>query len=302
MRIAIGLDTEGSMDQIVERATRLRDAGFTSMWSSQIFGPDTLTAIAVVGRELRDVDFGTAVIPVQPRHPTMMAAQARTVQSAIGGRLSLGVGLSHQVVVENIWGISFDKPATYMREYLSALAPLLRGESVSVQGERVSATTFSPLGPSEVATPDLLVAALGPVMLELAGTLADGTCLWMTGPKTIASHIAPTITAAAEAAGKRPPRIVCALPVTVTDDVAGARERVNTAYAMYPTLPSYRAMMDREGATEAADVGLLGSAEQVLEGLHGLAAAGVTEFSAAPTGTAQERAATTELLLRYAQS
>jgi 5,10-methylenetetrahydromethanopterin reductase len=299
MRIALGLDVDGSIEQTLAGAARIREAGFSSLWASQIFGPDTLTTLAIVGREYPDLDLGTAVVPVQPRHPTMLAAQARTVQGAIGGTLSLGIGLSHQVVVEGMWGLSFERPASYMKEYVSIIAPLLRGEQVAVTGERLSTLTMSPLGPRDVRTPQLLLAALGPVMLQIAGSLTDGTCLWMTGPKTIASHIAPTIRAAADAAGRPAPRIVAALPLTVTDDVAGARARINETYAIYPTLPSYRAMMDREGAAEAADVGVVGSRQQVLEWLHGLAEAGVTEFSAAPTGTAAERDATIEVLRAY---
>ena len=300
MRIAIGLDTDGPLERTLERARHLRGQGFTSMWSSQIFGPDTLTVLAIVGRELRDVDLGTAVIPIQPRHPSMLAAQARTVQEAIGGHLSLGIGLSHQVIVEGLWGLSFERPATYMREYVDALAPMLRGEKVSTHGERIRTVAMSSLGPKEVSPPSLLIAALGPKMLELAGTMADGTVLWMTGRKTIASHITPIISAAAASAGRPSPRIVCSLPITVTADVAGARERVNETYAIYATLPSYAAMMKREGASEPADVGLMGTHAQVLEQLHELSNAGVTEFSGAPTGTADEREGALVTLLEFA--
>src|SRR5580692_9447587 len=142
MDIAVSLDVDGPLEKTLERAAGLRARGFTRTWSSQIFGPDTLTVLAVVGREYPDLDLGTAVVPVQTRHPTMLAAQARTVQDAIGGRLSLGVGLSHKAVVEGMWGIPFDRPASYMAEYLAILAPLLRGEKVRVKGERVSATTL----------------------------------------------------------------------------------------------------------------------------------------------------------------
>ncbi|MHB8379434.1 MAG: TIGR03564 family F420-dependent LLM class oxidoreductase [Acidimicrobiales bacterium] len=299
MRIAIGLDTDGPLEETLERATRFRDRGFLSLWSSQIFGPDTLTVLAVVGRELPDLDLGTSVIPIQPRHPSMLAAQARTVQEAIGGRLSLGVGLSHQVVVEGLWGISFDRPAQYMREYLDALVPMLRGETVNAQGERVKAVTMGPLGPKVVSTPSLLIAALGPRMLKLAGAVADGTVLWMTGPKTIAAHVVPSIREAATVAGRPSPRVVCALPIAVTSDVAGARERLNTAYSGYATLPSYAAMLEREGAKGPADVGLIGTKERVLEKLHELAQAGVTEFSGAPSGTSDEREGAIEALLEY---
>jgi F420-dependent oxidoreductase-like protein len=299
MRIAIGLDTDGPLEKTIERARRLRERGFTSLWSSQIFGPDTLTVLALVGRELRDLDLGTAVVPIQPRHPSMMAAQARTVQEAIGGHLSLGVGLSHQAIVEGLWGISFDRPGTYMHEYLNALAPMLRGEKVNVQGERVKAVTMGPIGPKDAAAPSLLVAALGPRMLEMAGALTDGTLLWMTGRQTIASHIAPTIRAAAAKAGRKEPRVVCSLPMAVTTDPEGARERLNTEYAIYATLPSYAAMLEREGAKTPGDVSLIGSKEQVLEQLNELAEAGVTEFSGAPSGTSEEREGAIEALLTY---
>lgn len=299
MRIGIGLDTEGSLEAIIERAASLRERGFTSLWSSQIFGPDTLTVLALVGHELRDLDLGTGVVPVYPRHPTMLAAQARTVQDAIGGQLSLGVGLSHQVVVEGLWGLSFDRPASYMAEYLAALAPMLRGEPVNVHGERVSALTLGSLGPKDVATPSLLVAALGARMLDLAGTVADGTMLWLVGRATVATHIAPRIREAAARAGRPAPRVVGALPIAVTDDVKGAHERVNAAYASYATLPSYAAMLEREGADGPAGASLIGSKAQVLDQLHGLAEAGMTEFYGAPSGTNDEREGALDALLTF---
>jgi F420-dependent oxidoreductase-like protein len=302
MDIAIGLDVDGPLEKTLVRAAALRARGFTRMWSSQIFGPDTLTVLALVGREYGDLDLGTAVVPIQPRHPTMLAAQARTVQEAIGGRLSLGIGLSHKAVVEGLWGISFDRPASHMREYLDALVPMLRGERVSVQGERVSATTIGVLGPKETRTPSLLVAALAPKMLEMAGTVTDGTLTWMTGVKTIASHVAPTINAAAAAAGRPAPRVVCSLPISVTGDVAETMATVNQNLEIYGTLPSYRAMLDREGAKGPADVGLFGTRAQVLEKLHDLAEAGVTEFSASMTGESTDRDETYDTLIEYQSS
>ncbi len=299
MRIAVSLDTNGPVEATIERASRLAERGFTNFWSSQIFGPDTLTVLALVGHELRELNLGTAVVPIQTRHPTMLAAQARTVQDAIGARLSLGVGLSHQMVVEGMWGLSFERPASYMHEYLTALAPLLRGEAVSVKGERVTAVTVGPLGPKDVDTPSLLVAALGTRMLELAGTLADGTLLWMTGRHTIQSHVGPTIRAAAARANRGEPRIVCSLPIAVTGDPQGARERINNDYALYATLPSYAAMLEKEGEREPAGVSLIGSKSQVLDQLHGLSEAGVTEFSGAASGTKEEREAALDTLIAF---
>ncbi len=295
MRIATQLDTDGTIDQTIERARALRDRGFTSLWAAQIFGPDTLTTFALVGRELPTLDLGTAVVPIQPRHPSMLAAQSRTVENAIGGHLSLGVGLSHQVVVESMWGLSFERPASYMKEYLEALAPMLRGEDVMSLGERVKVVSGT-MGPKEWVAPSLLVAALGPQMLKIAGTLTDGTCLWMTGLKTVASHIAPNIRAAAAEAGRPAPRIVCALPICVTTDAPSAREKINEGLAVYPTLPSYAKMMAKEGAVTPADVGFIGSKEQVTDLIGQLAQAGATEFQAGVTGSRDEQEATYELL------
>ena len=145
MRIGLGLEMDGTIDEIVARARVLASTGVASLWSSQIFGWDTLTVLAVVGREVPGIDLGTAVIPVHPRHPMMLAEQALTVQAASGGHLTLGIGLSHQVVVEGAWGCSFERPARYMREYLSVLVPLLHGEQVSFNGEVIRTNTFGPL-------------------------------------------------------------------------------------------------------------------------------------------------------------
>ena len=278
----------GTLDDIVTRARVLASTGVASLWSSQIFGWDTLTVLAVVGREVPGVELGTAVVPVHPRHPMMLAEQALTVQSASGGRLTLGIGLSHQVVVEGAWGCSFDRPARYMREYLSVLVPLLRGEQVSFTGEVIRTNTFGPLDVAPTPAPPVLVAALGPAMLGLAGTLADGTVTWMVGPVTVAEHIVPTIAVAASEAGRPPPRVVVTLPVCVTDDPDAARTRADRIFAMYGQLPSYRAMLDREGAPGPADVAVVGGEEEVTAQIHRFAEAGATEFSGAVYGTPDE--------------
>jgi len=227
----------------------------------------------------------------------VVGEQARTVQDAIGGHLSLGIGLSHKVMVVGNWGLPFERPFTHMKEYVDALAPMLRGEKVEARGELVSTIMPITIGPRDVRTPSLLIAALGTKMLELAGSMTDGTLLWLTGQKTIASHITPTITAAAQAAGRPSPRIVCSLPICVTNDEAGARDRINETYATYATLPSYAAMLEREGADSPAGASLIGSSAHVLEQIHDLEGAGVTEFSGAPSGNAEEREASLHLLV-----
>ncbi len=284
MRIGVMFDTGRPFDQMVTQVASLRDAGIESAWSSQIFSYDALTALAAIGREVPGVALGTAVVPTYPRHPVMLAAQALTVQAATGGRLTLGIGLSHQMVIENVFGQSFAKPARHMREYLSILVPLLEGEQVSFTGETLSASTFGPLE-IDAPGPPVLVAALGTEMLRIAGRMAAGTVTWMTGPVTVESHIIPTIRDAAAEAGRPAPRIGVGLPVCVTDDPAAARAWATEEYAIYGHLPSYRAMLDREGASGPAEVAIVGTASEVRAEVRRLADIGVTDFCGAPFGS-----------------
>jgi len=296
MRIGIfGGDTaNGPIDAIVDAARAAADDGFASFWLPQIFGMDALTALAVAGREVPGIELGTAVVPTYPRHPAMLAAQALTTQAIIGGRLALGIGLSHQVVIESMFGLSFDKPARHMREYLEILVPLVHSGSVSFAGETLTGHVGLDV---KGATPfPILVAALGTKMLELAGTVADGTLTWMTGPATIESHIVPTITGAAERAGRPAPRIGVGLPVCVTDDEAAARERAASLFEIYGTLPSYRAMLDREGAGGPSDVALVGDEAAVGAQVERLASVGATDLVANVFGSSGERDRTRALL------
>jgi len=295
MRIGVMFDTERPFDDVVTQVAGLADAGIEVAWASQIFAYDALTALAAVSREVPAIGLGTAVVPTYPRHPVMLAAQALTVQAASGGRLTLGIGLSHQMVIENVFGLSFDKPARHMREYLEVLVPLLAGEQVSFAGETVRASTFGPLQVAAPAPP-VLVAALGTVMLQIAGRMASGTITWMTGPATIEQHVAPTIRAAAADAGRPLPQKGVGLPVCVTADAAAARAKAAEVFAVYGHLPSYRAMLDREGAGGPADVAIVGTADEVAGEVRRLADLGATDFCGAPFGTADEIRASIDTL------
>jgi F420-dependent oxidoreductase-like protein len=291
VRIGVMLDTERPFEEVVAQAAGLQDAGIDTAWLSQIFAYDALTAIAVVGHEVPGIGFGTAVVPTYPRHPVMLAGQALTVQAATGGRLTLGIGLSHQLVVENVFGQSFEKPARHMREYLSILMPLLLGEQVTFTGETLSASTFGPLQ-IDAPGPPVLMAALGTAMLKLAGRMASGTVTYLTGPATVESHIIPTIRAAAAEAGRPEPRVVVALPVCVTGEADAARDKASELWALYGQLPSYRAMLDREGAAGPADVAIVGTESEVRERVRRFADIGATEFCGSPFGSSEEIKAT----------
>lgn len=270
-----GPDALGSLRDEIGRAA---GDGFASAWLNNIFGVDALTALAVAGSGVPGIELGTAVVPTYPRHPAALAQQALTVAAAVGGRLTLGIGPSHKIVTQDMFGYDFGQPVRHVREYLSVLVPLLDKRRVSFVGSTVRAnvglTTPAP-GPVPV-----VLAALGPQMLRVAGRQADGTVLWMTGPATVRSHIVPTITSAAAEAGRPAPRVICILPVCVTADVDSARERAARVFAVYGELPSYRAMLDREGAAGPADVAIIGDEDEIAGRLRVLAEAGVTDFVA----------------------
>jgi F420-dependent oxidoreductase-like protein len=302
MRHGVIIDVSNPIDAVVGQVAKLAEQGVATAWCSQIFGYDALTLLAVVGREVPDIELGTAVVPTYPRHPVMLGAQALTTQAATGGRLLLGIGLSHQIVIEGMFGYSFDRPARHMREYLSALMPLLNGGAVSVKGETLSANTMAPLDIEVDHPPPVLLAALGPTMLKLAGQQTAGTVTWMTGPATIASHIVPSITKAAEDAGRPAPRVAVGLPVSVTTDVERARETADRTFAIYGQLPSYRAMLDREGAESPAHVAIVGDEETVASQIGAIAEAGATDFSAAPFGSPDEIRQTIGLIAALARA
>jgi len=289
---------DGTLDGIVARAQNVEAAGFHALWMANIFGFDAITSLAIVGRETQRIELGTAVVPTYPRHPAAIAQQALTTQAACEGRFTLGIGLSHKLVIEDMFGLSYAKPASHMREYMSVLGPLARGEAASFQGEeyRVNAALDVP-GTSRLP---ILIAALGDRMLQLAGSTADGTILWMTGPATIEDHIGPKLRAAAKEAGRPDPRIVAGFPIVVTDDEAAAREAISKGLVMYGALPSYRAMLDKEGAAGPADIAIVGNAETVSDQIKRLADIGVTDFDAAIFPVADDSdARTIEVLAKH---
>jgi F420-dependent oxidoreductase-like protein len=299
MRIGIngtGLVQRAAVERVVEHAAAAARDGFSSYWLAEhpTGGFDALTVLALVGARVPDIELGTAIVPTMPRHPMVLAGQATTVANAIGGRLTLGIGLSHAVMMAEL-GIGFDKPIRHLREYLSILMPLLREGRVGYAGTTLQCRAEVFRKP-DVPLP-VVVAALGAQALKVAGALADGTTLAWVGPRTITNHIVPRLAASATAAGRPRPRVIATLPVCVTTDGRAVRELIDRNLAMYGSLPSYRAMFDLEGAKGPGDVALVGSAAEVRAMIERLADAGVTDFAASEfTRNADERAATRALL------
>ena len=290
-----GGDTSArTIDDLVADARRAEADGFASYVLPQVFGLDAMGVFAIIGREVPRIGLATGVVPTYGRHPLTMAQQALTVQAASGGRFVLGIGLSHKPVIEGMFGLSFDRPVRHMREYLSVLMPLIHDGKAKFKGETIS--TNAPVGVEPHIPCQVLVAALGEQMLKLAGTMTDGTVTWMTGPATLASHTVPVINAAAAAAGRPAPHVGASLPICVTADIDAARERAARNFSIYDTLPSYKSMLDREGAGGPADVAIVGDEAAVEKQVRALGDAGVTEFVASIFGSREERAQTRALL------
>lgn len=292
--VGIELDGPQTAAEITAEVHRAAELGLAGAWWAQLFSWDALTSLAVAGTQVPGIPLGTAVVTTYPRHPLVLAAQALSVQAAVGNRLTLGVGPSHRQLVESIYGYDFDHPARHTREYLEALVPLLRGEAVEHRGEVhhvVGQVTVAGAEP-----PTVLLAALGPMMLQIAGELVDGTVTTWTGTRTVGDHIVPRVTTAAQRAGRPTPQVVVSLPVAVTNDPRSARAWIAERFGIAADMPSYRAMLDIEGATGVDEVVIAGNETTVQQQLHSFADAGATELIAVPFGPPDQLNRTLTLL------
>jgi 5,10-methylenetetrahydromethanopterin reductase len=299
--VASGLDHLRTEVALAERQ------GFASYWVTQKRALDALTALAVVGQAVGRIELGTAVIPIQPRHPVVLAGQVLTTQLAIGNvpaggaggpavsRLALGIGVSHKTLIEGWYGLPFERPYAAMHEYLQILRPLLHREPVSYRGETVGADVA--LSVDAAPACPIILGALGPKMLALAATMAEGTITWAVGPRTLQRVTVPILTRAAAEAGRPAPRVVGGFAVCVTRDVAGARRRAAELFRLSRQYPSYRRVLDLEGAADVGDIALVGSRSEVLERIEEIGSLGVTDIACSEIGESeQERAETRETL------
>ena len=282
----------------IDAIRRLEADGFAGAFLPSM-GHDAMTVLALAAGETSEIELGTYVIPTYTRHPVAMAQQALAVNAAADGRFTLGLGLSHEIVIQDSWGIDFTRVVRHMREYLEVLQPLMRGEQVDYVGELFQ--VHSQLDLPDCDPPSVIVAALGPQMLRVTGRLADGTALWLAGPKWIEEVVIPEMGGAARDAGKPDPRIIAGVPIAVTADPDATRERIARAFAMYNTLPSYQRVIQGSGADGPAGVSIVGSEEEIERELLRWREIGVTDFYAAFEGAnADERQRTREFIAALA--
>ena len=275
--VMIGADNpEGGLNDVIDLAKKAEELGLDSVWLANIFSYDAISTMALIGRETNTIHLGTAVTPTYPRHPVAMAQQALTTAAASDNRFTLGIGLSHKLVIEDMFGLSYSKPIRHMKEYLGVLMPLLRGESANFDGQEYNVHGVQFNVPEAKEVP-VVIAALGPQMLKLAADMVDGTNTWMVGPNTMEQHILKTF----EDAGKSNPTIVAGLPIVMTNNIDAARESIAKNLTVYGQLPSYRAMLDREGVEGPADLALVGDENYLFGQIKRFADMGVSDFIAA---------------------
>jgi F420-dependent oxidoreductase-like protein len=301
--LRIGISGGGAtVDRLIDQAVQAEQDGFTTLWyAGGGGGLDPFLAMALAGRATSRIGVGSSIVQTYPRHPVLMAQQAASVVRAVGDstRITLGVGVSHQVAIENAYGLSYGTNARHLREYLTVLGALLREGRVRFRGEEYSAAADLPDRPDP--TMRVLVAALAPRSLASAGELADGTITWMANARAIEGLIAPRLAKAAAAAGRPAPRIVAGLPVAVTDDVDAGREAAARQFAVYGMLPNYQRVLAAGGVSSPADAAIVGTEDTVAAALEALAAAGATDLWAAPFPVGDDRRASrdrTRALLR----
>jgi F420-dependent oxidoreductase-like protein len=277
-----------SAERMVEQAKRAEDAGYSALWYPSAIGIDPLAAMAMAGAATERIELGTSILPSYSCHPTLMANRALATSMAMDRPgFTLGIGPSHQPVVEGMLGLPYDRPGTHTEEYVQVLAPLLRGEAVSFSGDEYRVN--SPGRGEPPHRVPLLIAALGPRLLRIAGEHADGTILWMGNARAIETHVSPRLRAAVEAAGRPEPRIVAGLPIAVHDDVDEARQVAGQMFANYGMLPNYQRLLAHGGVSGPADAAIVGDEAAVTAAIQGLFDAGATDFWAAPFPVGDDR-------------
>ncbi|MGH7322004.1 MAG: TIGR03564 family F420-dependent LLM class oxidoreductase, partial [Candidatus Rokuibacteriota bacterium] len=288
MRIGlmIGSDKERSRSErmagLIEDARAIDRAGFTSLWLPQVPGYlDAMTALAAIGQATERIELGTSIVPIQTRHPVIMAQQALTTQALCAGRFALGLGTSHHWIVQDQLGLPYERPAALMRDYLEILGAAFAGPG-RIDVENTGYRVHSPLDVTDATPMPILIAALAPVMLRIAGEHASGTILWLADERAVAEHVIPRITRAASETGRRPPRIVAGVPITLCrrSEVEAAREYAAEILGHAHFSPNYVRILEHGDARDVGDMMAAGDEEAILARLRRFRDAGVTDLAA----------------------
>ncbi len=280
--LRVNPDADNVVDDVIAQARRAHEAGVRQVWLAQQFDIDAITLSALIGAAVPDLGVGTSVVPINPRHPLLVASAAQTAQAASHGRFSLGLGLGAHHPERQAFGTDWPKPVQRLREHLTVLRAIFDDGDVDFQGEQFSAAPEWPVRVGGGSGIPVYVAAMGPAALQVTGELADGTMPYLAGPRILGEFIVPTINAAAEAAGRAQPRIIAMVPALVSDDATSARELAAERLEFYQTIPSYQKVIAREGLANVAELAAVGPAEQVRAQLQAYRDAGATDVVLSP--------------------
>ncbi|HEV2415804.1 MAG TPA: LLM class flavin-dependent oxidoreductase [Candidatus Dormibacteraeota bacterium] len=283
-RLAAGIPPVKTLGESVNRAKTAERLGYESIWTYQL--PNTRDAslvLAAYAAGTERIKLGTGVLPIYTRHPTAMVQMAATLDELSGGRFILGIGVSHRVTVEGLWGLHLESPVEAMREYLTIVRTSLRDGGCNFEGKFFTAR-WSYSGPYRADLP-VMISALNPRMLELAGELADGVVLYMCPPDYIREQVIPGVRAGREKAGKTLQgfEIVAAIDACATDDRASALEAYQKTLDRYAALPFYRKAMEA-GGFDPDKLAAIGDAKRVRDAIEGYRDAGVTLPAIGPFG------------------
>ena len=297
MRIGVQVTPErgqygDKVDRLVADAQAAERSGFATAWVPQIPDEfDALTALALMARATERIELATAVLPIQSRHPVAMAQQALSTQAAAAGRLTLGIGASHHWIVEDMLGLPYDKPLSLMRDYLDVLDASFAGPARAT----VSNSSFTVNQPFDITDRPVpvLLAALAPRMLKLAGERSTGTILWLADAKSIADYILPTVGKAAADAGRPAPRIVATVPVTLCaeSEVEGARAFATERLGHAEFSPNYQRLLQHGEVNDIDELLMAGSEQDILDRIRGFRDAGATDLAARVLPYGTDRAA-----------
>ena len=295
----IGLQVSADRGRYATKVEKLQadarwadQAGLDTIWTPQIPDEfDVMAAAVLLGAATSRLEVGTSVVPIQPRHPVVLAQQALSAQAVCEGRFTLGIGVSHHWIIKDMMGLPYERQATTMRCYLDVLEPALRGPGL-VEVENEFFTIHQPFDITDITPTPVMIAALGPVMLQLAGERADGTVLWLADERTIASHVVPTITKAAEGAGRTAPRVMAGVPVCLCrdDEIDAAIERTNRTLSEVVASPNYVRLMEHGEAESIGDVLICGGEAAMEKRMRRFSDAGVSDLNCriVPLGEGRE--------------
>ena len=287
------------VDDAISQARQAYDVGVRQIWLAQQFDHDAIGLAGLIGAAVPGLGVGTSVVPLNPRHPLVVAAQAQTAQAATHGNFSLGIGLGSHKPEQDAFGIAWPNPVGRLREHLQVLRSIFHDGAVDFHGDEFTAAPEWPVSVAGAAPVPVYVAAMGPKALRVTGELADGTLPYLAGPRTVGEFIVPTITKAAADAGRPAPKIIAMVPALVTDDVEAGRALAAETLAFYATIPSYQKVIEREGLDSIADLAAVGDADTVRAQLRRYLDAGATEVAISPL---EHSPATLPLLWQVAAS